>query len=126
MKKRSAWKWILGIFGVLFLIGLIVPRTPRTTDTEPSGRFVMPESVLAPEPVVTMSEYNRIKTGQSWAQVREIIGAKGSEISRSELAGYTTVMYSWTNSNGSNMNAMFQGGSGTIPKLVSKAQFGLK
>jgi hypothetical protein len=49
------------------------------------------------------------------------IGEAGTEISRSELAGISTVMYSWQNPGGANMNAMFQNGS-----LVTKAQFGLK
>ena len=51
----------------------------------------------------------------------EVIGVPGSEQSRSEIAGITTVMYSWMNADGGNMNAMFQNG-----KLISKAQFGLK
>jgi TM2 domain-containing membrane protein YozV len=36
------------------------------------------------------------------------------------VLGYTTIMYSWKNPDGSNMSAMFQNG-----ELVSKAQFGL-
>ena len=72
-----------------------------------------------------MAEYNQISNGHSYYQVREIIGAAGTEMSRSDLAGFTTVMYSWTNSNGSNMNAMFQGQADEVPKLVTKAQFGL-
>ncbi|MFC1688094.1 hypothetical protein ACFL07_00355 [Pseudomonadota bacterium] len=88
--------------------------------TDSSGKFVMPQSIAAPAPVVTMAEFNRIENGMTYAQVRQIIGASGEEISRSDLAGYTTVMYTWTNSNGSNMNAMFQNGG-----LITKAQFGL-
>jgi hypothetical protein len=34
--------------------------------------------------------------------------------------GYVSVMYIWKNSDGSNMNALFQNG-----KLLNKAQFGL-
>jgi hypothetical protein len=71
--------------------------------------------------VVTRADYNRIQTGMSYEQVRSIIGTYGVELSRSDLAGYTTVMYSWKNSNGSNMNAIFQNG-----QLVNKAQFGLR
>jgi hypothetical protein len=56
----------------------------------------------------------------SYEQVVSIIGASGTEISRSEFAGNLTVMYSWKNADGSNMNAMFQNGP-----LVNKAQFGL-
>ena len=72
-------------------------------------------------PVVTLAEYEQIRNGMSYSEVRSIIGESGQELSRSDLAGYTTVMYSWANSNGSNMNAMFQN-----DKLVNKAQLGLR
>lgn len=78
------------------------------------------EERAAPPPAITRAKYYRIQDGMSYEQVRAIIGAAGEEISRSSLAGYTTVMYSWKNSNGSNMNVMFQNG-----RLVNKAQFGL-
>lgn len=58
------------------------------------------------------------RKGMSYSEVKAIIGVGGEELSRSDIAGFSVVMYSWTNSNGSNMNAMFQNGS-----LVSKAQF---
>ena len=63
----------------------------------------------------------QIQTGMSYEQVQGIIGSEGEEISRSNIAGYSTVMYSWKNWNGSNMNAMFQN-----DQLVTKAQFGLR
>lgn len=72
-------------------------------------------------PLVSKSDYDRIEEGMSYAQTSKIIGAPGEELSRSDLAGYRTVMYSWKNSNGSNMNAMFQN-----DRLVTKAQFGLR
>ena len=56
----------------------------------------------------------------SYKEVVSIIGAPGEEMSRVTISDVTTVMYSWTNSDFSNMNAMFQN-----DKLVSKAQFGL-
>lgn len=71
-------------------------------------------------PVVTRADYERIVPGMNYEQVQSIIGIPGTELSRSEIAGYTTVMYSWKNANGSNMNAMFQN-----RQLVNKAQFGL-
>jgi hypothetical protein len=71
-------------------------------------------------PVVTMADYQVIKKGMSYKTVRGILGADGVELSRSEIAGTTTIMYSWKNPNGSNMSAMFQDGA-----LVTKAQFGL-
>jgi hypothetical protein len=80
------------------------------------------ESVKTPaEKPVTLSEFTRVSTGMSYVEVEKIIGFLGTEQSRSELAGITTVMYSWKNDDGSNMNAMFQDG-----KLVTKAQFGLQ
>jgi hypothetical protein len=70
---------------------------------------------------VTMAKFQQLETGMTYRQAVEIIGAEGEEMSRSELAGYTTVMYVWKNLGGSNMNAMFQNGH-----LVAKAQFGLQ
>ena len=71
--------------------------------------------------VVSMAEYNQIRSGMSYSQVTDIIG-DGTEMSRSDMAGYTTVMYSWENPSGfGNMNAMFQN-----DRLIQKAQFGLE
>ena len=73
---------------------------------------------------VTAAEYARLTTGMTYRQAVEIIGFEGEELSRSEIAGITTVMYQWTNSglfSTANMNAMFQDG-----RLVTKAQFGLE
>jgi hypothetical protein len=72
-------------------------------------------------PIVTLAEYEQVREGMTYEEVTSVIGAAGQELSRSDLAGYTTVMYSWANSNGSNMNSMFQNG-----RLVNKAQFGLR
>jgi hypothetical protein len=72
-------------------------------------------------PVVTMAEYEQIHEGMSYEETVAIIGSPGEELSRSDMAGYSTVMYSWQNDSGSNMNAMFQNG-----KLVNKAQLGLR
>lgn len=74
-----------------------------------------------PEPVITLSEFQSLSTGISPNDAKGIIGDYGTEISRSEVAGITTVMLSWQNPDGSNANAMFQDG-----RLMMKAQFGLK
>lgn len=104
------------VFGGLAASGVFKPRAKP----EP-GRFVMPQvPLLQDAPVVTQAEYTSLREGMSYSEAVSIIGASGEELSRSDLAGISTVMYSWTNSNGSNMNAMFQDG-----KLVTKAQFGL-
>jgi hypothetical protein len=62
----------------------------------------------------------------TYSEVVQILGQSGTEISRSSIAGITTVMYQWNAGglaglSGGNMNAMFQDG-----RLVSKAQFGLR
>lgn len=106
----------LAAFAVWFVV---TQMSSRSTST-PDGRFVMPQAIAAPAPVVTKAEYDQIREGMTYDQVVRIIGAPGDEQSRTDLAGFTTVMYAWMNSNGSNMNAMFQNG-----ELVSKAQFGL-
>ncbi|BAU14079.1 hypothetical protein LEP3755_46240 [Leptolyngbya sp. NIES-3755] len=100
MERVSFWMSI----GLLF--GLVGCATPQTTIT----------------PTVTLSEYNQIQSAMSYSEVIGIIGSSGSEQSRVEVPGTPeTVMYAWQNSDGSNMNAMFQD-----DELVSKAQFGLK
>jgi Domain of Unknown Function with PDB structure (DUF3862) len=70
--------------------------------------------------VVSKADYDAIQPGMSYSSVSEMIGSPGEELSRTDLAGYTTIMYAWKNVNGSNMNAMFQN-----DRLVDKAQFGL-
>ncbi len=95
--------------------GLSGGLSPASNASRPS--FPLPSATRT---VVTMAEYNRLQTGMTYQQAVEIIGAPGEELSRSELAGTLTVMYSWSNLGGSNMNAMFQNNG-----LVNKAQFGL-
>ena len=77
---------------------------------------------------ISLDKYNQVKAGMFYAEVVSIIGKDGEEISRTNLPGVMkvippieTIMYQWKNSNGSNMNLMFQNNS-----LISKAQFGLK
>ncbi|MFC1600782.1 hypothetical protein ACFL34_00340, partial [Candidatus Sumerlaeota bacterium] len=78
--------------------------------------------------IVTFDEYKSIQNGMSYRAVVAIVGAEGEEMVRNKIDGVPgvmesieTVMYQWVNSNGSNMNAMFQN-----DKLMQKAQFGLK
>jgi len=70
--------------------------------------------------LITQQQYARIEDGMTYEQVCAIIGGSGEELVNTHIAGYTTVMYSWKNSDGSNMNAMFQNG-----RLISKGQFRL-
>lgn len=84
------------------------------------GRYITPRAPFSPPPVVMKFHYDQIQEGMSYSDVVRIIGVAGTEQSRSTFAGITTVLYGWSNSNGSNMNAMFQN-----DKLITKAQVGL-
>lgn len=72
-------------------------------------------------PAVTAAAFASIREGMTYAEVQRLIGAPGVELSRLSIAGYTTVIYMWSNADGSNMNAVFRNGD-----LVAKAQFGLR
>jgi hypothetical protein len=109
-----------GVLIVVLVIGGFLWFSGVLSISDETGRMVLPSSIAAPAPVVTKAEFDRIRDGMSYEEVAKIIGASGEVLSSSDVAGYKTIMYSWTNSNGSNMNAMFQNG-----KLTQKAQFGL-
>lgn len=82
---------------------------------------------VAPQ-AITKAQYDRLKNGMSYGDTVATLGFHGEELSSSHMDGVPgviesidTVMYIWKNSDGSNMNAMFQNDS-----LMQKAQFGLK
>jgi hypothetical protein len=135
-KFTQTQKWTLAAFalGMLLWVVLSTEGGAGTTTGFPEsaasssgslGRRSSPpvevrKALEQPESRVTMAAYEEIQKGMSYERVREIIGEPGVEMSRSDVAGNNTIMYSWKNANGSNMNAMFQNGG-----LVMKAQFGL-
>jgi hypothetical protein len=103
-------------------LGYIASQTNRALKGTATGKTAL-RSELAdtPKTGVNKANFDRIRTGMTYAQVVAILGQSGEELSRSELAGIVTIMYSWKKPLSiGNMNAMFQNG-----KLVSKAQFGL-
>ncbi|MCM8901330.1 DUF3862 domain-containing protein [Caldicoprobacter algeriensis] len=69
---------------------------------------------------VTMEKYNKIQNGMTYEEVEAILG-EGQLISESQIMDQRTEIYTWINSDGSNMNVTFQNG-----KVEAKAQFGLK
>lgn len=71
---------------------------------------------------VGLAQYQSLATGMSYSRAVAVLGCEGSELSRSDMAGFRTVMFMWQgNSLAANMNAMFQNDA-----LVSRAQFGLR
>jgi hypothetical protein len=100
----------VGFFGWVFSPGTTVSLTPGAVTGSYSGG-------------VTLSQFNQLTEGMSYAEAVSVLGRPGTEQSRSSLAGTTTVMYGWDGggSIGANMNAMFQN-----DRLITKAQFGLR
>jgi hypothetical protein len=93
-------------------------KTPATPQHIEESRALKTPKV---KPGLTMANYLRLETGMSYEQASEILGGAGEELTRVELGGVTTVMYSWKRWTGANTNATFQDG-----KLIAKAQLGLK
>jgi hypothetical protein len=75
------------------------------------------------ETAVSMDQFERLKTNMTYEEVCAILGGKGRELSRADVAGTSMVIYAWDGNGGigANMNATFQNN-----KLTAKAQFGLR
>jgi hypothetical protein len=133
-QPRKGGIWLVGLIVIVFVVGLIESGLPRavadlvrtisaqnpTSEDSVAHAATRVEVPLAVSGLITHADYDTVRTGMTYEQVCSIIGSVGVELSRSDIGSYTTVMYSWKNRNGSNMNAMFQNGL-----LVTKAQFGL-
>lgn len=69
---------------------------------------------------VTLDKYNQVKEGMSFEEVTAILG-EGELMSQTKILDMESIMYTWANSDGSNMNCTFTG-----DKMQMKAQFNLK
>ncbi len=105
-----------------YMIGVLESKAQEVEESAAASfRRLHEENALpSSSPLVTLSKFERVGDGMTYDQVAAIIGAPGTLQSSSNLAGYKTAMYAWSNENGSSMNAMFQNG-----RLINKAQFGL-
>lgn len=121
-RKLGAAAIILALIGLagVFVVGEKINKISAVFEN-PQSTSVITTANEDNSPVVSLADYNAITEGMSYAEVKNIIDSPGVELSRSDVAGYSTVLYAWQNEDGSNMNAMFQNGS-----LVTKAQFGLR
>lgn len=72
---------------------------------------------------MSLDEYNKIETGMSYADVTEIVGSYGNEEAKSDVAGYSSSIFTWVGAGptGSNANVTFQNG-----RVIAKAQVGLQ
>jgi hypothetical protein len=103
---------ILGFCGIVYTSQQITGAIRDPFSSEP--RTGKPSGITA-------AQYGLVGDGMEYEQVVRLLGRPGEQLSQSNIAGINTVMYSWTNPNGSNMNVIFQNG-----RLVNKAQFGLR
>ncbi len=136
---KSTWK---KYFGAVVVAGLLITSAGCGGSSPPqqsqgSTQPVAQEQTKPPEqkqeqpqpkknsPKVSKAEFDQIKSGMTYEQVKEIIGGEGEVISESGNPGdqFHTVMYQYEGEGelGANASFTFQGG-----KLVNKAQFGLK
>lgn len=102
---------IIVVFGIVAAIGM-------NDSVQKSVSGVSDESEY-----ITMEEYNKIKTGMTYEEVKEIIGSPGELSSTSSVGNYTVSIYTWYGNGtaGSNANVTFQNGY-----VSGKAQVGLK
>ena len=71
---------------------------------------------------ITLAEFNEIKNGMTYEQVKDIVGCDGTVNSDTEVMGSKMTIYSWYGKDGiSNANVSIQNG-----KLINKTQIGLK
>ena len=124
-KSKSILNKSISSSGIVLIILLVVLSMLLIRNylriSRNSSKSILHQSSINQKPLVTKYEYDQVIVGMTYTEVKEIIGAPGEELSKNNMAGFTTVMYSWVNSNGSNMNAIFQDN-----RLVQKAQFGLQ
>jgi hypothetical protein len=93
---------------------LPAPSAPTVSQTQPPS----PPGSCNP----TMEQYQRLRTGAPYSQVRNILGCDGTELNQNQIGGIKTVMYQWSAGVfGGNIQVIFQNN-----RLMSKAQFGLE
>lgn len=71
---------------------------------------------------VTLDKFNKVQTGMSYDQVKQIFGSDGYLASETSIMGSTSKLYHWINKNGSNAVITFNN-NGVVD---SKSPFGLK
>ncbi len=114
---------LLGYMFMLVLVMVMGVMNDRSHDEVISAEIsqVSSESSVANiSCAVTVQGYARLQSGDNYVTAVAKLGCEGSEISRSDIPDYITVMYMWEGKPlGANMSATFQN-----DKLISKAQLG--
>ncbi len=104
------------------------PTNTATTSSSPARSATNNSPTNADIPAstggITLSNFNRLRNGMTYAQVVQILGKEGEESGVLEGGGDKVVVYKWDadqDGSGATMTAFFKNG-----KLDSKLQFGLK
>ncbi|MCE5197741.1 MAG: hypothetical protein ABFD54_12825 [Armatimonadota bacterium] len=103
----AGWFLIIPIGAILAFMGF-GSHPGGTTADEPE------------EKVVTIGEYNQVRTGMTTGEVESIVGSSGEEAASGGDCENHCRIVSWQNSDGSNMIVTFQNGA-----VSDKAQSGL-
>jgi hypothetical protein len=88
----------------------------RPGDVRQAAPPATPPTIVLNQPrddnkcTVSKTQFLALQAGMSYRQAVRALGCLGDELSRSEMLGTVTVMYSWKGSvwSGANMNAMFR------------------
>lgn len=117
---------------ILLAIGLICLASGtinwKDNDTRNQSDISSQESTVSNSEdakiIISLSEFDEIKTGMSYKEVCDIIGGEGTLFSSADIdEGYKMEIYEWTGDRffGANANVIFENG-----QVSSKAQTGLK
>ncbi|MCK5840592.1 MAG: zinc-ribbon domain-containing protein [Candidatus Sabulitectum sp.] len=128
-KKSGCGKIALIVLGVFVLAGIVNGITGSggssrsTASGSPSyggSNSNSSSSTSRNDTEVTYAEYLEIENGMSYSEVVAIVGFEGEEMSRNNIAGYESILYSFSNRFGTNMIITIQDGG-----VTSKSQIGL-
>lgn len=113
-KKQSSFSKKLGIVLGIFIviIGIVAfSNGSNNKDNDDDNKCY-----------ITLDKFNKIQSGMSYNQVKEIVGCEGTVVSESEYMGTKMTIYSWYGKDGiSNANINIEN-----DKLLNKSQIGLK
>lgn len=96
--------------------------TPTTSDSPTTTSNTSTKTTTTDSKAgLTLEKYNKLKTGMTLKEVRDILGSDGEEMSSSEIGKYKTVSIKWEGGDYKYIYGVFQN-----DKLTSKTQANLK
>jgi hypothetical protein len=120
MGMSSNIKFFGLMFMLLIAIGVMNNRSQKEIILGEKEQVSFDYAVTNSSCAVTAQGYAHLQSGDTYAAAVAKLGCEGSEISRSDIPDYITVMYMWEGEPlGANMSATFRN-----DKLISKAQLG--